>query len=334
MTMTIGAWLLFILLPPRHGRVGGPCTPMDSLTVRNGHGMVADSVGGRVVLFGGADNRRVLNDLWAWDGQGWQCLAVGGPSPRTFPAMAYDAARREIILFGGNRVLFGDDTMPAATLGDMWVRDSAGWRQRAGRLPPRRAEASMAYDPVRRRVVLFGGYDLHDGRLVRLGDTWEWDGQVWRQVAAVGPTPRHGAAMAYHAGMQRVVMFGGNGASGETWTWDGRHWTLVAGDVPGRYNASMAESDDGQLLRFGGWDGTTRTDDTWQLVGPRWRAMSTPGPSARNHATLIHDPVRRVTVLFGGHDGDSVFGDLWEWDGTRWTRRLATPPRRREDNGH
>jgi hypothetical protein len=30
----------------------------------------------------------------------------------TFPAMAYDSARDEVVLFGGSRVLFGDSTAP------------------------------------------------------------------------------------------------------------------------------------------------------------------------------------------------------------------------------
>jgi len=35
-----------------------------------------------------------------------------------------------------------------------------------------------AYDPVRRRVVSFGGDDA-DGML---GDTWEWDGRRWLKI--------------------------------------------------------------------------------------------------------------------------------------------------------
>jgi hypothetical protein len=36
----------------------------------------------------------------------------------------------------------------------------------------------MAYDPVRRRVVLFGGF--HAG--VTYADLWEWDGTAWEQI--------------------------------------------------------------------------------------------------------------------------------------------------------
>jgi hypothetical protein len=34
----------------------------------------------------------------------------------------------------------------------------------------------MGYDPVRKRIVLYGGFD--SGRK-NLADTWEWDGQGW-----------------------------------------------------------------------------------------------------------------------------------------------------------
>jgi hypothetical protein len=46
-------------------------------------------------------------------------------------------------------------------------------------MPTRRRASRAAYDPVRRRVVSFGGDDA-DGML---GDTWEWDGRRWLKIA-------------------------------------------------------------------------------------------------------------------------------------------------------
>ena len=79
----------------------------DSLTVRNAHVLVYNPDKQIVMLFGGADESHVLGDLWAWDGDKWFCLSNEGPSPRTFPALSYDTERKQLILFGGNRVLFG-----------------------------------------------------------------------------------------------------------------------------------------------------------------------------------------------------------------------------------
>jgi hypothetical protein len=53
--------------------------------------------------------------------------------------------------------------------------ESSGPRPRAGH--------SMAYDTTRNRTVLFGG-TVGDALV---NDTWEWDGQSWRE------NRRHGA---------------------------------------------------------------------------------------------------------------------------------------------
>lgn len=63
----------------------------------------------------------------------------------------------------------------------------------------------MAYDSLRGRVVLFGGAITNGA----LGDTWEWDGTDWTQMATSGPSRRYGHALAYDSRRQRVVLFGG-----------------------------------------------------------------------------------------------------------------------------
>jgi hypothetical protein len=289
-----------------------------------------------VVLFGGADERQVLADLWAWNGEEWRCLADGGPPPRTFPALAYDGARKSLILFGGNRVLFGGPEETNTFLDDLWSWDGRAWQRIQTPTPPARAEASMAYDSDRQRLVLFGGYRNEDGERIRLGDTWEWDGRRWEHLDAAGPAPRNGAALAYDVQRKRVVLFGGSGASGETWEWDGHVWERNRAAAPaGRFNSAMAyDGARGALIRFGGWTGGTRVGDTWSYDGTRWTRVALDGPDGRNHTSMAYDSRREVIVLFGGHDGERVFGDTWVWNGIRWLQRTVQAPRRRMDNGH
>jgi hypothetical protein len=55
-----------------------------------------------------------------------------------------------------------------------------------------------------------------------LGDTWTWDGAVWRGATGTGPSSRYGAALAHDAARDDFVLFGGQtakGASNETSTW-------------------------------------------------------------------------------------------------------------------
>jgi hypothetical protein len=193
-------------------------------------------------LYGGADASSVTADTWEWNSyrRSWQRLSVEGPGPRTFPAFAYHDRAHHAVLFGGNRVLFGKPDDTNTFLSDTWIWRRGRWSHIDVPGPAPRAEAAVAYDQHRARVVLFGGYYRGPSGTVRLGDTWEWDGTRWIQMAGDGPSPRNGAAMAYDARRQRVVLFGGSGASRETWEWDGSRWLQRdAGDVEGRFNPAM-----------------------------------------------------------------------------------------------
>ena len=304
---------------------------------RNAHAAVYDASDSAIVLFGGATDREVRGDTWRWKRGAWRRLPHSGPGPRTFPAMAYDAALDEVVLFGGNRVLFGDSLHLPAMLGDTWRLRGNRWTLVSSVGPSPRAEAAIAYDPGRRRTVLFGGYDISpEGRTHRLGDTWEWDGRRWRLAGETGPAPRSGAAMAYHPGIG-VVLFGGSGGPrGDTWRWDGRAWErLPIPPAAGRFNTGMAlDPSSDRLVRFGGWDGTGRVSDTWELSDTGWVRIDSLGPAARNHAAVVGAPDRGSVLLYGGHDGDNVFGDLWERRNGRWRALEAAQPVRRLPNGH
>jgi len=156
--------------------------PASSPSARYGHAMAYDSARGRVVLFGGFNNETnaYLGDTWEWDGTTWieATPATAGPSARIWTAMAYDSARRRVVLFGGADATGG--------LGDTWEWDGRKWVQRSPvTSPASRSEHAMAYDTGRGRIVLFGGYG---GAVSRLGDTWEWDGRNWAEK-----TPATGA---------------------------------------------------------------------------------------------------------------------------------------------
>jgi hypothetical protein len=317
-----------------------------ALGARNAHAMAYDAARGQTTLFGGADERSVRGDTWGWDGTRWQQLATGGPPPRTFPVMAYDPAGARVLLFGGNRVLFGTDRSASTLLRDLWAWDGSRWTELSDGAsgPSARAEACGGYDEERRRFVVFGGYEKAGEKLNRLGDTWEWDGKAWARVADTGPAARSGAAMTYvpalagkSAGM---VLFGGSTGTppppGDTWHWDGRHWTLLSGNAAaGRFNPLMAyDAARGTLLRFGGYVSGSRVDELWQMRGDGWTLLRERGPTARNHSAWAYDGKSRRLVLYGGHDGDRVFADTWTWDGAAWNRATERPPVTRVDNGH
>jgi hypothetical protein len=133
---------------------------------RRGHGMACDTARGVVVLFGGwGAGRFPSNDTWEYDGTTWtRSSPATSPPARERHALVYDTARRRTILFGG-------ETGPGGTaLADTWEWDGTTWTPLAtATSPPPRSAHAMAFDPARRRVVLFGGWD---GRWA-LSDAWE-----------------------------------------------------------------------------------------------------------------------------------------------------------------
>src|SRR6185436_1789255 len=98
------------------------------------------------------------------------------------------------------------------------------WTQLAPSTPPSsRGRPAIAYDSIRKRIVLVGGFE---STMTPLGDTWEWDGSEWMQrQPALSPEPRSAAAMDFDPDRGRVVLYGGQTApSTSTWEWDGTNW--------------------------------------------------------------------------------------------------------------
>lgn len=114
--------------------------------------------------------------------------------------MVYDANRHEIVLFGGG---LGPEPKD-----DTWTWDGSSWtEQLVNSKPPGRADASAAYDPVRKTVVMFGG--KIDGAKT-IDDLWEWDGTGWTdRTPMLSPVPRRGAGLAWDAARGRLVLVGG-----------------------------------------------------------------------------------------------------------------------------
>ncbi|HUN82230.1 MAG TPA: kelch repeat-containing protein [Phycisphaerae bacterium] len=131
--------------------------------------MVFDQARDRVLLFGGYNPQNspsYFADTWEWDGTNWTLRATTGPSPRIAAAMAFDARRRRVILFGG-----GNNT---TYYGDTWEWDGAVWTQTQASGPDPRYGHGMIYEAAKQRVMLFGGWGRHDGGTGLFGDAWAY----------------------------------------------------------------------------------------------------------------------------------------------------------------
>ncbi|MFN7971908.1 MAG: kelch repeat-containing protein [Acidobacteriota bacterium] len=267
----------------------------------------------------------------------WQ---QGGSSPaslgaRMGHAMAYDSARRRVVLFGGYK--------GAARQNDTWEWTGTSWAPgpaAPAALTPRYVHA-MAYDASRQRVVLFGG---EDGQGLR-NDTWEYDGSAWMPGATApgGLAPRFGHAMVYDASDQQVVLFGGylgqNNYRKDTWIYDGNGWmpgpTAPAGLAARSFHAMAYDPIRGMTVLFGGAGISGNLDDTWLFDGAAWTAGPT-APAAllpREFGVLAFDALQGRLVLFGGR-GSQTFDDTWSFDGSAWKPGAAPPAALTARYGH
>jgi hypothetical protein len=141
-----------------------------------------DASRGVTVFFGGTagSNSAILGDVWEWNGTTWTNPAPSGalPPARTDASLVYDARRGEVLLFGGYELYQG----ARRYFQDLWAWDGQRWSELTpeGIGPPPRAEAALAFDTRRHRVVLFGGSDA-DGDSG--GDTWTLEADDTRQPA-------------------------------------------------------------------------------------------------------------------------------------------------------
>jgi hypothetical protein len=258
----------------------------------------------------------------------WKQVQDIGPSPRAYPGMCFDEARRQVVLFGG-----GDRS-------DTWVWDDQAWVQVADTGPPQWHGYGMTYDAARQRIVTH-----------RDVNTWEWDGSSWTQTADTGPSGLLG--MSFDRSRQRVVLVTGSAGSLvagsaptflETWEWDGTSWTQIdEHGPPMRSHFALAFDDERNVLVLHGGVGFSGSlwtvfGETWTWNGDLWRQVEDIGPKVSGHR-LVHDPVRGRSVAFGGWmpaapPAPSVASDdSWEWDGVHWKQIQDIGPQSRAGHG-
>ena len=195
-------------------------------SARARHTLVYDPGTGTTILFGGLVGGdppdTVFGDTWAYDpvANTWTELKPAGslPSPRGGHAMAYDPVGKRMILFGGGTA--------SARFNDTWAYDPVAntWTELkpAGTLPSPRSGHAMAYDPISKRMILFGGGATEKSLL---DDTWAYDpaANTWTELELSGAVPpaRGSTCLVYDPNTQRLIMFGGAGPSGSDYadTW-------------------------------------------------------------------------------------------------------------------
>jgi sugar lactone lactonase YvrE len=296
--------------------------------IARGRGVVSFTAGLMLLVFFGVPAQaQTLLPNW------YQLSPANSPSARDTLGLTFDAAHRQMVMFGG---------FSGSYLNDTWLWNGTNWTQaNPANSPSPRSNVEMVYDPATGNVVLFGG--LYNAS-TRYNDTWTWDGTNWtQQNPAHVPPGRASASMVYDAATGNVVMFGGLSSSSmvlnDTWTWNGSDWTQASPSTSPSARAAYGMAYDAahsQVVLFGGTSGGSENNDTWIWDGTNWTQQS-PGssPTAREGAGMDYDPLLGQAVLFGGYDGSEYLNDTWTWDGTSWTEQspAASPSVRYVNNG-
>lgn len=286
----------------------------------------------------------------AESGRWWVEVSPGGepPTPRANRFPVFDTATGRMLLFGGA----GNEGL----LNDTWELSLAGypvWEelQPSGALPAGRDGSSAVYDPVGQRMVVFGG---HDGSTYR-SDTWALgitDEPTWVQLQPSGAPPlgRYFHTAVYDPVRERMILFGGGGASGyfnDTWelalsgdpAWAQLFPSGTAPPARG-WCSSIYDPLRDRIIIFGGYP---RTNDTWELAlspSPAWLQLSPASPpSARSGHGALYDRAWDRMLIFGGSTGPNAFlNDVWVlplWSGLGWVQIVpaGTPPSPRDKGG-
>lgn len=255
------------------------------------------------------------------------------------PIVAYDAARGDLVFFGG--VAASDPNHPAH--GDTWTWDRGVWVERhPPTSPPPGANGAMAYDPATRTVLFYGMPDRPDAHSV-FHYTWRWDGSAWTELSvSTFPTSRaRPLGMVYDEAVGRIVLVTACCAGGppgdlsppriDTWTWDGSIWVAYepAQPLPAPGPVAMAfDAARSEVVALVPMAGSARDLSTWTWDGATWTAVRPPQTLRLDDraVTMAYDPSsRRVIAVELGAAGRGR--DLFEaWDGTAWTQLPVVPP--------
>ncbi|KAG7346391.1 galactose oxidase [Nitzschia inconspicua] len=271
-----------------------------------------------IILFGGYNGHRWLNDLWKFDiaTQRWTCLEESTPdmvneedetnaAGMGMPQQVVNASttsQRPSCRFGYVSVVYDNKLVlwggfdGQRWLNDMYVYDfgSSLWSQvqQFGTLPSIRSCPASAAEG--KYLYIQGGYD----GLERKEDFFvcSLDTYTWTQMPNLGrtPSPRYFHSCVMHS--NKLFMYGGYSGSqrlGDMFAYDfeTNHWSEVdcsSGDSPGGRSSLIAQVHENNLYIFAGYNGQTVLNDMYKC---RLRPIGIPSPSLLNDfRRLINDP--------------------------------------------
>lgn len=231
------------------------------------------------LMFGGGG---AANDTWVLDAvtKSWKLMRPSWDPTSPLPlaqlttSLVYDSHNDVFILFGGR--CSGDGACPIyASNSETWVYKYATntWTNMKPAISPSpRQQHQMAFDPVHRVAVMFGG---HNGTPNFYNELWVYDyaANTWTQLTQpTAPPPRYIGAFSYDSDQQLFVLYGGVEptipAYGSTSAWTLKLGGVAANQPPVAVaTVSPAEGNVGALFQF---DAATSTDADGVIASYAW----------------------------------------------------------------
>lgn len=304
--------------------------------------MAFDAKTGQTILFGGEsafDTGTQLaydsDETWVWGGGYWtQIFPANNPGGRSAHGMVYDSTRQRIVLFGGRRQKQTPDG-ELTVLNDTWVWENGNWREIVTpNAPTGRHLFGMTYDPIRDRVIVYGGSLLipETGLFIAANDTWEFDGTNWVEVTT---EPKVAVPLlAYDAARNKTILVGVvDNLASAMYEYDpaAKAWKKVETDkLPTCVNDSTMtyRPSTGTIILNGGVCSveTSQLDQTWEWDGATWTEIKHPGFSRSTAQAIAYDSLRDNAITFGGflafQSSPNSFTSLFQDD--KWRLAFAT----------
>ncbi len=276
-----------------------------------------DPVNQGLLLFGGGRNPSLkkalfMGDTWLWKRGKWSLQGpLTSPSPRYYNSYATDLLRKRVVCWDG-----GDGTFRFGRHfpSEVWEWDGSTWILiKPKKFPKARWMGSMTFDPVSKKILLFGGTGGPFYASVPLKDLWEWDGKTWTEKKPVSqqPWPKargYGQRFIYHPKLKKCLLVGGaelvhqqRSYFSDTWAWDGKtkRWSLLHanGSIPGfpvLLDSVAVDPLTQNVILVGRpkpqGPGLTSPRETWTHDGQSWSKVFTDPPSPPSLFKVGWDP--------------------------------------------
>ena len=283
--------------------------------------IVMDPVRNRLLVIGMARGQAI--DVWALVLSGtptWRQLATpaAGPPPMYGHSAIFDAAHDRVVVFGGGSFASGStffsDVWLFSLTTDTWTHSTI-----LGDAPEGREGHGAVYDPVRKRMIVFGGHTEAGGSRRFFDDLWSLslgDSLAWSRLEPSGAIPgaRSAFGMVYDPMRRRMLVHAGiNAQSGiepdDLWALSldaPPVWTpiVAANTLRGRsYPVDVYDRVQDRLLACGG-SGYAQTSalplantSQWVAVDP---PVPLPAPSAHSGSSVLYDARRDRFLVAGG----------------------------------